>query len=86
MKPKECKYCEQSIKFEDFEKHVNYCGSKTKKCLECGRNVCLKDEDSHQYGGECEAFKEDDLRLRIEEQKRVEVEKKRLEEEKIRIA
>lgn len=39
----------------------------------------MKDEDSHQFGGECEAFKEEDLRMRIEKAKREDEEKKRKE-------
>lgn len=86
MKPKECRYCEQMIDYENYDKHIGYCGSKTKKCDLCGRNVCLKDQDSHQFGGECEAFREDDLRAKIEEQKKKEMEEKRREEEKKKIA
>lgn len=56
MKPKDCKYCEQTIKYAEYEKHINYCGSKTKKCTTCARNVCNKDLDTHDYGGECKAF------------------------------
>ena len=84
MKPKECRYCEQTIEFEKYDQHVGYCGSRTKKCMQCNRNVCLKDEDSHQYGGECEAFREEDIAKRIEEQKRKEIEEKRKKEEEQR--
>lgn len=53
MKPKPCRFCEQIIKFEDYEKHIGYCGSKTYKCFVCNHNVCMKDKDGHEYGGEC---------------------------------
>ena len=56
MRPKPCKYCEQILKFAEYDKHVTYCGSKTKKCDVCGKNVCLKDQDMHQFGGECQAY------------------------------
>ena len=29
MKPKGCKFCEQTLKFEEYDKHIGYCGSKT---------------------------------------------------------
>lgn len=67
MRPQPCRYCEQTISFNDFEKHVNFCGSKTKKCMECNRNVCLKDQDSHIYGGECAAYKEEDKKKKEDE-------------------
>lgn len=53
MAPKACKYCEQIIKFVEWDKHIGYCGSKTKRCDMCGHNVCNKDQDTHEYGGEC---------------------------------
>jgi len=81
MKPKLCHYCEQTIDFERFDQHINYCGSRTKKCDECGHNVCLKDLDGHKFGGECEAFKEDDIRKRLEEKKKKEQEEKKRQED-----
>ena len=41
MKPVQCKYCELVIPITDeqYEKHINFCGSKTRECEECGSNV-----------------------------------------------
>jgi len=76
FKPKPCKYCDQVVKYEEYEKHTSYCGSKTKRCPTCQHNVCLKDEDMHAYGGECQAFQAEDKRKRELDQ-----DKKRREEE-----
>jgi hypothetical protein len=77
MKPRECKYCEQSFKFTEFDSHVGYCGTKTKKCFECQRNVCHKDMDSHKTGGECQVYQDEDARKRKEQlQKEIEEEKR----------
>ena len=76
MKTKECKYCEQTIPFLKYENHVYMCGSKTKKCFECNRNVCHKDFDSHSKYGECQAFIEEDKK---KEQENI---KRKMEEEK----
>lgn len=74
------------IKFDDYERHISYCGSKTRKCEVCGHNVCFKDWDSHEFGGECAAFKEEDIRMQLERAKKEEEEKKRkaVEEKKRR--
>ena len=52
------------VKFEEYEKHTSYCGSKTKRCPTCQHNVCLKDEDMHTFGGECQVFQTEDKRKR----------------------
>jgi hypothetical protein len=68
------------ITFAEYERHTTYCGSKTKKCLLCNRNVCLKDEDMHNYGGECETFREEEKAKREADKAKMEAEerKKRL--------
>lgn len=82
MKPRPCRFCEQVIKFADFDQHTNYCGSKTKKCLLCNHNVMLRDEDMHNFGGECGTFIEADKRKKeLEEKKKQDVIKK--EQEKL---
>ncbi len=59
------------MKNDEYSKHLAYCGSKTKKCPDCARNVMQKDQDSHSYGGECQAFKEEDkLTKELEEKKK----------------
>lgn len=68
------------IKYVDNEKHLAYCGSKTKRCLLCGHNVCMKDEDMHNSGGECEAFRDDDKRKKQLESKKADEAKRYLEE------
>jgi hypothetical protein len=80
MRPKPCRYCEQeNVKYQDYEKHIAYCGSKTKKCMECQRNVCLKDWDMHENGGECQAFREENRHRELEETRRKMEEAKRAE-------
>ena len=61
----------------EYEKHTTYCGGKTKKCMMCNRNVCNKDEDMHNFGGECNAFREEDKRKREAEElaKKAQIEK-----------
>jgi len=85
MRPKPCKYCDQVVKYEDFDKHTSYCGSKTKKCLLCGHNVCLKDEDMHNFGGECNMFREEDKKKKELEIKRKAEEEKRIADELQRV-
>jgi hypothetical protein len=74
------------VKFEDYERHINYCGSKTKKCPVCSHNVCLKDEDMHTLGGECQAFIEEDRKKReMDQEKKRREELKKAEENKRKI-
>lgn len=74
------------MKFEDYERHISYCGSKTKRCPICSHNVCLKDEDMHLMGGECQAFVEEDRRKReLEQEKKRREELKKAEENKRKI-
>ena len=54
MRPKECPYCETNFSVEKFEEHVDYCGSKTKKCEACGANVITRERIKHITGGQCE--------------------------------
>jgi len=62
---------------------MNYCGSKTKKCLTCGKNVCLKDEDMHNFGGECERFRKEEISKKEKEERERKIkeqeERKRIE-------
>jgi hypothetical protein len=55
MKPIQCKYCELIIPVTDeqFEKHIGYCGSKTRQCEECGSNVIQKELQYHFESGQC---------------------------------
>ena len=55
---------------------MDYCGSKTKKCTSCMRNVCNKDLECHDLG-ECQIFQEEDLRMRIEKDKKAKAEEER---------
>ncbi len=53
MKPRECDYCESVINFDKYGEHVDYCGSKTKKCVGCGANVMARELVIHMTGGQC---------------------------------
>lgn len=73
------------MKYEEYDRHIGYCGSKTKKCDICGRNVQNKDEDSHMYGGECEALREQDkLKKEQDEKRKIEEAKRKAEDDKRR--
>jgi len=34
----------------------------------CNRNVCMKDEDMHNFGGECDMFRQEDKAKREKEE------------------
>lgn len=54
MKPVPCPYCERLCGFNEKDQHIEYCGSKTKKCEMCQQNVCNKDFDIHYSSGQCQ--------------------------------
>ncbi|KAJ1526308.1 hypothetical protein ONE63_009459 [Megalurothrips usitatus] len=42
-----CPYCELDLPASEMYEHKNYCGSRTKKCEDCGEYVMLKYEQLH---------------------------------------
>ena len=83
MKPRSCPYCERMCSFQEFDSHVDFCGSKTKKCTECGSNVLAKEMDLHIVNGQCQRNKEVYLtQTRSALEKFQEEEKKELERKK----
>lgn len=48
MKPQPCSFCGLPIEKSQFSSHSNQCGSRTKVCLYCNKNVLLRDYDSHE--------------------------------------
>ncbi len=48
---KQCCYCELSLDFEQFEAHVEFCGSRTDLCTKCSRYIKLKDFSRHEDSG-----------------------------------
>ena len=81
QRPQECKFCEQMVDFAKYNDHIYLCGSRTRKCMKCTHMILLRDWDSHEIGGECKAFIEEDKRKRIEEEKRKKEAEERLERE-----
>jgi hypothetical protein len=60
MRPVECKYCELTIPITDgqYDKHVTYCGSKTRTCEECKSTIMQREMKAHVTSGQCELAKE----------------------------
>ena len=59
MRPKKCLYCELEVPGGlKYMEHVDYCGSKTRKCAECNQNVALKEFEEHIINGRCQFMKE----------------------------
>lgn len=46
-RPQGCTYCELELPASEITEHENYCGSRTKKCEDCGEYVMLKYEGLH---------------------------------------
>ena len=42
-----CEYCDLELAFEQFNEHVEYCGSRTEKCEKCGQFVQKKGQSLH---------------------------------------
>lgn len=42
-----CRFCELELPVAEICEHEEYCGSRTKKCEECGEYVMLKYEQLH---------------------------------------
>ena len=61
MKPQMCKYCELMITQVDdqFEKHIAYCGSKTRDCEICGTVLKQRELKAHMESGVCEIVLEE---------------------------
>ncbi|XP_053729856.1 XIAP-associated factor 1 isoform X1 [Synchiropus splendidus] len=43
----ECEFCQMELPFKDLHEHTVACGSRTELCIDCGRYVKLKDQQTH---------------------------------------
>lgn len=48
MKPRQCNFCNLKIEKDKYSDHVYQCSSRTKVCSYCGKNVILRDYETHE--------------------------------------
>ena len=48
MKPRQCNFCTLKIEKDKYPDHVYQCSSRTKVCSYCGKNVILRDYETHE--------------------------------------
>ena len=44
----DCVYCQLKFPKNEFEAHIDYCGSRTEQCPKCGQYIKLKDQTKHE--------------------------------------
>jgi hypothetical protein len=47
-KPIICQFCDTQVKIGQLNEHVIVCGSRTKLCMVCSKNVMLLDFEQHE--------------------------------------
>ena len=43
-----CFYCELALDFDKLDEHIEFCGSRTEKCLKCNQYIKAKDQSKHE--------------------------------------
>ena len=58
------------FKIEIYADHEEQCGSRTYKCDDCQRFICLKDKERHLTSGQCQEFQNENKQKEILEQQK----------------